>query len=282
MQVTAQVRALLGRLVTLPVRGTIDAGALLAVDEERSILLPRREVPPDAVEGTELEVFVTLDSEDRPLATVTTPRLILGEVCFLSVTDVTPFGAFFDWGLPKELLVPKKEQTREPRVGERHPIGLYLDDTDRLAGTMRVSELLRDVGDFTADEWVDGEAWRNEPELGLFVIVERAFVGLLPAEEPHRLARGDQARFRVARVLADGKIELSLRGLAHQERDKDAELILARLSAPKPLRISERESPETIRGLLGISKKAFKRAVGALLKRGVVEVDAEGIVVLKK
>jgi hypothetical protein len=163
------------------------------------------------------------------------------------VTDVTRFGAFVDWGKPKELLVPYAEQTCDMRVGQRYAIGLTVDDAGRPAGTMRVSEMLRSKGDFAPDQWVDGEAWRNEPEIGLFVIVERAFVGLVPASEPHSLSRGETARFRVAHVLPDKKIELSLRALAHEELEGDAERVLDVLAKPGAPRLGDRSSPEEIR-----------------------------------
>ncbi|WP_044989311.1 CvfB family protein [Sorangium cellulosum] len=276
---------LLGRVVTLPIRRFGPPGAFLSPDpgdlrpNAPVLLLPGGEVPDGAQEGDELEVFVHLDSEDRPIATARRPKVALGEVAFLEVTDVARFGAFVDWGLPKELLVPHAEQTRELRVGQRHPVGLLVDRTGRLAGTMRVSEMLRDKGEFDLDEWVDGEAWRNEPGLGLFVILERRFVGLVPADEPHALARGEAARFRVTSVLSDGKVELSLRGHAHEELESDAQTILARLARPGAPRVGDRSSPDEIRAIFGLSKKAFKRAVGRLLKQRAVAVDSEGFLV---
>ena len=276
---------LLGRLVTLPVRRFGPPGAFLGVEAEDprpdapTILLPRGEVPEGAREGDALSVFVYLDSEDRPIATTREPRLTLGEVAFLRVTDLARFGAFVDWGLPKELLVPHAEQTRDLRVGDRHPVGLFVDDTGRLAGTMRVSEMLGAGGDFDVDEWVAGEAWRKEPGLGVFVIVERRFVGRLPESEPNTLARGEAARFRVASVLPDGKIELSLRGHAHEEVERDAQRILAALARPGAPRVGDRSSPEQIRALFGLSKKAFKRAAGRLLKERAAAVDRDGFLV---
>lgn len=275
---------LLGRVATLTVRRVVTAGAFLAVDPDDAgddaelVLLPGSEAPEGTQVGEAFEVFVYLDSEDRPVATLLDPRITRGRVAFLEVTDVTRFGAFVDWGLPKELLVPHAEQTRPVHVGERHPIGLFVDASGRLAGTMRVTEMLRALGEFAVDEWVDGEAWRNEPGVGLFVIVERRFVGLVPAFEPHTLARGEAARFRVAKVLDDGKIELSLRGHGYQEVDNDAERILARLARANTPRVGDKSNPETIRTLFGLSKKAFKRAVGSLLKRGIVEIDRDGFV----
>lgn len=204
-------------------------------------------------------------------------KLEIGEVAFLEVTANTEIGAFVDWGLPKELLVPFAEQTTAPRVGDRYAIGLHRDETGRFVGTMKVSEMLdKKPRKWALDEWVEGEAWRNEPDIGIFVIVERAFLGLLPASEPNQLSRGEAARFRVTAILSDGKIELSLRGHAHEEMAGDAARILAVLTGPNAPAIGDKASPEEIRDLFGLSKKAFKRAVGRLLKDGAVTIDDAG------
>ena len=273
----------LGRSVRLPIARLDAAGAWLDAGGDDRVLLPAREVPQDVREGAVLAVFVYLDSDERPIATTSEPRLTLGEVTFLEVTAVTPIGAFVDWGLGKELLVPFAEQSKELYVGERQPIGLYLDHSGRLAGTMYVTDMLdRPPRAAVLDEWIEGEAWRNDPDIGLFAILERSFVGLVPASEPHRLRRGDQVRFRVAHVLPDGKLVLSLRKHAYQEVEGDAETILAVLSRPGAPRIGDRSSPETIRGLFGLSKKAFKRAVGRLLKDRAVVIDDQGCVVVAR
>jgi predicted RNA-binding protein (virulence factor B family) len=274
---------LLGRRVTLPIRRFAAAGAFLAVDDDpggATILLPDAEVPAGAREGDPVLVFIHLDSEERTIATTREPKLTLGEVTFLEVTATTGIGAFVDWGLGKELLVPFAQQSKELYVGERQPIGLYVDKSDRLAGTMYVTDMLdRRPRKCALDEWVIGEAWRNDPEIGLFVIVERSFVGLVPASEPHGLGRGDVARFRVANVLPDGKIVLSLRQHAYQEVEADAAKILAVVAAPGAPRVGDRSSPDEIRALFGVSKKAFKRAVGRLLKDKAVTLDDHGFVV---
>lgn len=272
--------------MSLPVARLGAAGAFLGVDDAEApttsatILLPKREVPPGTAVGDTLTVFVGLDSDDRPIATTRTPALQLGEVAFLRITAVTPVGAFVDWGLPKELLVPFREQTRDLKVGDRHPVGLFVDKTGRLAGTMRVSEFLRDVPVVRPGEWVAGEAWRTDPAVGLFVIVERRFVGLVPKSEPHGLARGEAAMFRVTRVRADGKFELSLRAEAHEEIADDAGHVLTILRSPDAPRVGDHTSPEEIRRHFGLSKKAFKRALGRLLRERTVTLDADGAVSL--
>lgn len=274
---------LLGRFATLAIKRFGTPGAFLAVGDEETLLLIGSEIPEGATEGDELDVFVYLDSEGRPIATTRTAKLELGEVAFLYVTALTEYGAFVDWGMAKELLVPFAEQTADMRVGSRYPIGLYIDDSGRLAGTMRVSEMVGvSNGEWTLDEWVAGEAWRADPEIGLFVIVERRFVGLVPASEPHGLARGEPARFRVTNVLPDGRIELSLRRHAHEELETDAERILSTLLGPNAPAIGDKSSPEDIRATFGLSKKAFKRAVGRLLKDGAVTIDGSGLLVPRR
>ncbi len=206
-------------------------------------------------------------------------KLEVGQVAFLVVTQCNAVGAFVDWGLPKELLVPFAEQTIEMRPGERYAIGLYVDNTGRFAGTMRVSEMIgkgERPSPFRLDEWVEGEAWRNDPDIGLFVIVEKQFVGLVPAAEPHELSRGEAARFRVSNILPDGRIELSLRGHAHEELEGDARRILDHISREGAPPIGDRSTPDEIRRVFGLSKKAFKRAAGRLIKQGSATVDEAG------
>jgi len=279
-------RDIVGTMASLRVVRLDSAGAFLEpvtsaaapegaapIDPAPPILLPKREVPATAAVGDELTVFVTLDSEDRPIATTERPALVLGEVAFLRVASITPIGVFVDWGMPKELLVPFREQTRDLKVGDRHPVGLRLDKTGRLAGTMRISEMLRARPVVTAGEWVAGETWRVDPGVGVFVIVERRFVGLVPKSEPVGLARGESAMFRVTRVQADGKFELSLRATAHEEIADDAAHVLRILQHPETPAVGDASDPELLRTHFGLSKKAFKRALGRLLKDGRVTLD---------
>jgi len=280
------VADLLGRSARLEILRVAGPGAFLALSKEErgeqaaTVLLPGTELPDSAVPGDELDVFIYLDSEGRPIATLRTPKLELGEVAFLRVTSCTTFGAFVDWGPQKELLVPFAQQTRKLKVGDVQPIGLYLDASGRLAGTMRVTEMLSSpASDLELDEWLDGEAWRSDPAIGLFVIVERRYVGLVPKHEPHALARGQAARFRVSNLLDDGKLELSLRGHALDEMASDAQRVLDQLQGPRPPKVGDGSSPEEIRRLFGLSKKAFKRAVGSLLKQGRVRIDAGWVAV---
>lgn len=269
--------ALLGRTSPLTLRRIGALHATLATDHGDTVDMALENLPPEAATGDVLRVFVHQGSDGRPIATTRRPKIERGEVAFLPVTALVPFGAFFDWGMRKELLVPFAEQISDLTVGERHPIGLVLDKNGRLCGTMRTAEMLHDpCGDFAVDQTVDGEAWRNDPDIGLFVIVGRRFVGLLPATEPHTLTRGEAARFRVSRVLPDGRIVLTLRGPAHAEIERDAEHLLEVLSRPDAPRVNDKSDPELIRARFGLAKKAFKRAAGRLLKEQTLEIDGAG------
>lgn len=278
---------LLGKTTKLTIKRFGPPGAFLDVSAfdkpDATVLLIGSEIPDGAAVGDEVEVVVYLDSEARPIATTRRAKLERGQVTFLEVTSTTSFGAFVDWGLAKELLVPFAEQTTEMIAGARHPIGILLDATHRLIGTMRVAEILKqNRAAVTAGSWLAGEAWRNEPDTGLFVILEKSFVGMVPASEPHTLSRGEAARFRVSRVLADGKLELSLRAPAHEESANDAAKLLAFLQRPGAPMVGDKSSPEELRSLFGFSKKAFKRAAGNLLKQGVATIDDAGFIQLKK
>ena len=275
--------ALIGQRNTLTIVRASVPGLYLDGGAHGDILLPGRYIPAGALPGHKIDVFVYRDSDDRPIVTMREPALELGQVTFLEVTSITAIGAFVNWGLPKELLVPYAEQSKELHVGERQPIGLYLDRSERLAGTMLVGDLLAHTPPrLRPDEWIRGEAWRNDPDIGLFVILDKSFVGLVPATEPHSLRRGDVAQFRVAYVQPDGKVVLSLRKHAHEELAADAAKLLAVLARPDAPRIGDRSDPELVRHLFGISKKAFKRAVGSLLKADKVAIDEQGFVVLRR
>lgn len=234
-------------------------------------------LPHDAEVGQEVEIFLLTDSQGALQASLTLPQLAWGEVRFLEVAAETDLGAFVDWGLPKELLVPKREQAVRMRVGERYPVALKTDRQGRLLGTSQVAELLHlEPAPFQMEQWVSGEAWRNDPNIGLFVILEGKWVGLLPKTEPHRQQRGEASEYRISQIQPDGKLELSLRGTGVSELPNDVELVYDVLARNPTLRVGDDTGPDQVRESFGISKKAFKRALGVLLKRGQIEFDAKG------
>lgn len=236
--------------------------------------LPMSEAPAGLQVGQALEVFVYLDTHDQPAATTLRPFVRPGEAAFLRVVDSTPFGYFVDWGLPRDLFIPFKETLGPMDVGDLYAISPYIDDTERLAGTCKLAGLL-EPGEYEPGERVEGVAWRREVDVGTFVILEKNSLALLPASEPNRLKPGEKALFRISKRQPDGKIEVSLRGLAHEELDKDADRLLLVLKDPHGPRLGDYSDPELIHARLGISKKAFKRAAGQLLKRGLIWIDDE-------
>jgi len=278
----------LGSWVSLRVVAIEPRGIALDTDLERAhglpqdppVYLSRDEAPEEVEPDQRLEVFIYLDSNDQPIATSTRPTLIGGEVAWLEVVDSTPIGHFVDWGLPKDLLVPFKEQIQPMALGQRYPIALYIDNTGRLAGTTKLSEFLIPGGDFRLGEWVEGIPWRREPEMGTFVILAGQFLALLPDSEPHALTPGEPTRFRIARILGDGKVQVSLRQPAHAAMVGDGGKLLALLGTPDAPKLGDHTPPSVIRNLLGISKKAFKRAAGQLLRLGKVRFDPHGNLLL--
>lgn len=275
---------LLGRVAPLLLTRVGRDESLLAPSADPGaprLLIATAELPAGAAVGDTVDAYVFQDAHGDPVASVTPPRLSRGEVTFLQVTGVTPYGLFVDWGYPKDLFVHQQEQTRPVRVGERHPVGLIVDDRGRLTGTMKVRELVRDPINLPLDAWMPGEAWRQEDGIGLFVILQRRWVGLLPKQEPHRLRYGESTAFRIADVKPDGRVVLSLRAKVAEQIDDDAERVLAYLQRPRATPVTEAWPPEKVAQVFGLSKKAFKRAIGRLFRDGVVEIAENGDVTLR-
>jgi predicted RNA-binding protein (virulence factor B family) len=277
---------LLGRWATLPITRLGRDEALVATSREPGaprLVIARDDLPEAAEVGDDARVFVFLDANGDPVATTRAPALERGQVTFMQVTGLMPFGVFVDWGFPKDLLVHQRFQTGPLRVGDRHPFGLILDETGRLTGTMKVREMVIAPPPMAlaVESWVEGEAWRNEPGIGLFVILEKQYLGLLPKQEPHRLRYGEKVEFRVAEVKPDGKVVLSLRARVAEQIDDDAARILSHLRRPGAVRISEAWAPPKVAQVFGLSKKAFKRAIGRLLRDELIAVSPEGDVTLR-
>jgi uncharacterized protein len=275
----ADFSLLVGHKVTLTLEKPGKTAYLRLPPEYGDELVPTvfGSVSPDARVGDAVEAFMLTDVKGAPQASLTMPALVWGEVRFLEVTSETDMGVFVNWGLPKELLVPKREQPIRMRLGQRYPVALQLDKQGRLLGTGNVAELLhQEPASFALEQRVSGEAWRNDDLIGLFVILEGKWVGLLPKTEPHRQKRGQQSEYRITQIQPDGKLELSLRGSGFDEMPSDVELVYDALATRRQLNVGDETSPEQVRELFGISKKAFKRALGVLFKRGQIEFDGKG------
>ncbi len=266
----------LGEKQVLTVVKIVDFGVYLGSDEER-VLLPKKQVPEGVEVGDPVEVFLYKDSSDRMIATTREPKLTLGELAVLEVVDVGRVGAFLDWGLEKDLLLPYKEQTEKVEKGDRCLVSLYVDKSGRLCATMKISSLLRTDSPYKKNDMVRGTVYGINREYGVYVAVDNQYSAMIPRREVYgRMRIGQLVEARVTAVKADGKLDLSVRGRIPEQMDKDAELLLARLEqCGGRLAVTDKSSPEEIRREFDMSKAAFKRAVGRLLKQGRIEISGE-------
>lgn len=248
--------------------------------EDISILLPNNELEEkDLQEGDEVEVLIYMDSEDRPVATFRKTEALVGTLAKLEVTDVNPkLGAFMDWGLKKELLLPRGQQEIPVEVGKKYLVGIYEDSKGRLSATMKIYKFLLPSTSIKKNDIVSGTVYRIEPNIGVFVAVEDRYFGLIPKIEYFKDYKvGDEIEARVIRVREDGKIDLTPRERAYIQIDEDAELILGKMRLlGDSFGFTDKSSPEEIIDYFNMSKKAFKRAMGNLLKNGKVEKNEKG------
>ena len=264
----------LGEKQVLTVVKTVDFGVYLGSDKER-VLLPKKQVPEGIEKGDPVEVFLYKDSSDRMIATTKEPKLTLGELAVLDVVDVGRVGAFLDWGLEKDLLLPFREQTSKVEKGDRCLVSLYIDKSGRLCATMKVYSLLRTDSSYQKNDMVKGTVYEINPEFGAFVAVDDCFSALIPRKELYgRIRIGDEVEARVAAVKPDGKLDLSIRGRIPEQMGEDARRIMERIEkGGGELPFTDKADPELIRSEFGMSKAAFKRAVGRLLKQGKIRID---------
>lgn len=251
-------------------------------DTEGSILLPIKQVPEDANIGDQISCFVYKDSEDRPIATVHTPKIMLGDIRPLMVKDISSIGAFLDWGLEKDLFLPFKEQLGKVKPDHEYLVSLYIDKSSRLCATMKIGALLSTEHSFKKDEWVMGTIYNINPDHGAFVAVENQFLGRIPNKELHqKVSIGEQLRLRITSIAPDGKLSLSPHEKAYLQMDRDAKLVMDTIeSYDGCLPFTDKAAPSVIEQELGISKNAFKRSVGRLLKEGKIIITKTNI--LKK
>lgn len=273
----------LGKKRTLMVVKKVDFGIYLGTDEER-VLLPKKQVPKGVEIGDPVEVFLYKDSDDRLIATTQMPRITLGELAVLNVADTGRIGAFLDWGLPKDLLLPFKEQTAKVSKGDEVLVALYVDKTGRLCATMKVYSRLKTDSDYQKDDEVQGTVYEISDNFGVFVAVDNRYSGLIPKREDFgSLKVGDQVTARVTKVREDGKLDLSVRKKAFLQMDEDAQMLFKKMKMSSgKLPFTDKSDAELIKKELGLSKNAFKRAVGRLLKEQKIRIGEKGIEILEK
>lgn len=272
----------LGVRQTLTVVKKVEFGVYLAkdIDEiEDRVLLPIKQVPAGTRVGDELEVFLYRDSKDRMIATITVPKLVMGQVARLRVAEVGKIGAFLDWGLEKDLLLPFREQTGKVSADDQCLVTLYLDKSNRLCATMKIYEYLRKDSPYQKEDLVQGTVYQISDNFGAFVAVDDQYSALIPKKECYGNIRvGEIVNARVTDVKADGKLDLSIRDKAYMLIEKDAKKVLEVIdSFGGALPFNDKANPEVIKREMQMSKNEFKRAVGKLLKEGRIEITERGI-----
>ena len=273
----------LGTKKTLMVVKEVEFGVYLGNSQEK-VLLPKKQVPEGVEVGDPIEVFLYKDSSDRLIATTNEPKIMLGELAVLTVAATGGIGAFLDWGLEKDLLLPFREQTAPLKKGDQILVALYIDKSQRLCATMKVYERLRTDSPYKVDDQVEGIIYELSDNFGVFVAVDNLYSALIPKREAFgKLRVGDRVKARVVKVKEDGKLDLSVREKAFLQMDADADLIMKRMEEyGGSLPFTDKADPELIKKEFDLSKNAFKRALGRLLKEGKIEIREKSIEILNK
>ncbi len=255
----------------------VDFGIYLAESDsaEERVLLPAKQVPVEAKRGDKIKVFLYKDSSDRLIATTSEPKLTLNEFGVLTVKENGKIGAFLDWGLEKDLFLPFKEMTQKVQPEDEVLVRVYIDKSSRLCASMKgIYPLLSKDSPYNKEDMVTGRVYEFSDNFGTFVAVDDKYSARIPSHEDHSYLRvGDIIDAKVVAVKPDGKLDLTLREKAHIQMDVDAEKILELIeSYAGVLPFTEKASPEVIKRETGLSKGAFKRAIGHLYKQRVIDI----------
>lgn len=258
-------------------------GAFLGSDPtqaEEAVLLPQKWLPPGAELGQSLEVFVYYDHELRPIATTQMPLAQRDDFAFLRVKQVSGVGAFLDWGLEKDLLVPFAEQKEKMQEGKHYVVQVYLDElSGRLAATARLQRCFdREVEGLKLHQELD-ILTVEESELGWLAVVNNRYQGLLYHNEIYeKIYPGERRKAYLKQVRSDGKLDLLLQKPGYDKVDQYAQSLLDKLRAEGGfLALHDKSSPEDIAAHLPMSKKLFKKALGSLYRQRLIDLEEEGI-----
>lgn len=275
--------AQIGKFNSMEVVSLTDFGVYLDGENLDTILLPKKQCPEQVAVGDFINAFVYLDSEDRLIATRIKPKAEVGQCAALEVIELTSFGAFLDWGLPKDLLVPFSEQRKPMAVGQKHVVYLYIDDhTQRITGSAKLSNFLREeTNNYVANDRVD-LLIVGRTNLGYKAVIDQLYLGMIFNEDVLQpLKPGQRMIGFIKTVREDGKLDLMLQLQGHEARVDIAERILAELAVNGgELSLSDRASPEAIYATFQVSKGNFKKAIGRLLKQEKISQEKDKIVLL--
>jgi len=263
----------------------VDFGVYLDGGEHEEILLPRRYVPENCKVDDNIRVFIYLDSEDRFIATTETPYAIVGDFALLKVIAVESVGAFLDWGLLKDLLVPFGEQSPTMEIGKSYVVKIYVDkQSNRIAATTRLDRYLdNEPGNFHAGQEVELLIC-NQTDIGYKAIINGTHWGVLYSNEVFQpLKSGQKTKGYIKKVRDDNKIDLSLHKPGYERVDDITDTILNVLKEQGGfISVTDKSSPETIHKLFGVSKKTYKKAIGAIYRKRLITMESDGIRLISK
>lgn len=271
-----------GRYNTLKVANITGIGAYLDAETgnpKDNILLPNNQLTEDIQEGHRLEVFIYRDSKDRLIATRKRPLAQVGELAVLKVVQTTQIGAFMDWGLEKDVFLPFQEQKYKVQTGRSYLVKLYIDKSGRICATTDIDKDLSANSPYKKGDWVTGTVYSIQRDIGVFVALENKYRGMIAQKECFEdLRNGDQINVRIKEIRDDGKIDLSLRKAAYKQMEGDSEKVYEALVKKDGfLPLHDKSDPGQIKYHLNMSKAAFKRAVGRLLKENKIVITEKGI-----
>ncbi len=270
----------LGLINTLIIDRLTTPGAYLMAQDGKDVLLPGQYLTQEMKEGDMIDVFLYTDSEDRLIATTLTPKAMLDEFALLEVVDVAPFGAFLDWGLPKDLLIPTKLQKTPCKVGEKHFIKVIYDErTHRLVGSEKLGDFFeRRIRGLKPHQEVEIIIITKTP-LGFKCIVEGKYEGLIYHNEIfENISIGEKKTAYIKTIRKDGNIDLSLRKIGDKNSDGSKEKILSLLKENKGiLPYNTKTDPQLLKEVFGMSKKEFKRSVNALAQEDMIDIKETGL-----
>lgn len=268
----------IGKRQVLKIVKKVDFGVYLAEENAaygERVLLPKKQVPQGAEIGSEIDVFLYKDSSDRLIATTTQPLVTLHETSVLRVKAVGKIGAFLDWGLEKDLFLPFKEQVKKVAAGDEVLVALYTDKSDRLCATMKVHHYLKVNPPYCIGDTLPATVCNVNPRFGVFVAIEDKYSGLIQNKEAQgNFEPGDKLLVRIVNIREDGRTDVSPNQKAYLKIEPDADAVYKRISEyGGVLPFDDHASPETISKEFALSKAAFKRAVGHLLKERKIKIE---------
>lgn len=273
----------IGKINHMYVVKEVDFGIYLDGGDLGEILMPKRYVPEGTQPEDTIDAFIYLDSEDRLVATTEKPLAMVEEFALLEVVSVTPIGAFLNWGLPKDLFVPFREQRQPMEQGKKYLVYVYLDtNTKRIAASSKIEHYLDNIPvDYDEGEDVD-LIIVNETDLGYNAIIDNCHLGVIFKNEVFQpLNPGDRISGFIKKIRYDGKIDLCLQKIGYEKISAFADKIISELEKNKGfLPLTDKSSPDEIYKAFKISKKNFKAAIGALYKKRMIALEENGIQLL--